>query len=108
MREQPNRPLNDKGQPQCQARVTYYIGNWPHGKQCDYRAKVGEFCKIHDPKKIEQKAAERDAIAAEKWKHRRKEIHGSTFFKALEKIAEGHNDPRGLATEVLEKFHEGG
>jgi hypothetical protein len=34
-------------------------------------------------------------------------MHGRTFYAALKSIAEGRNDAREHATEVLAKFHEG-
>lgn len=67
----------------------------------------GDYCNVHDPEKVAKKEAEREAIAKVSWARRRKEIHGAAFYKALEEIAEGHNDPRALANEVLDKFDNG-
>jgi hypothetical protein len=33
--------------------------------------------------------------------------HGKTFFNALQQIADGHNDARGLAQEVIAEFKKG-
>jgi len=37
---------------------------------------------------------------------RRYEWHGKTFFAAIKQIADGHNDARGLAQEVVDKFEK--
>jgi hypothetical protein len=42
-----------------------------------------------------------------KWNNLRYEFHGREFFSTLVKIAEGHNDPRGLAQSVIDVFQEG-
>jgi hypothetical protein len=34
------------------------------------------------------------------------EAYGSEFFCALVKIADGHNDARGLAQEIVSRFNK--
>jgi hypothetical protein len=42
-----------------------------------------------------------------KWNKERYGYHGRTFYNALKQIADGHSDARGLAQEIIAKFHEG-
>ncbi|MFA5897664.1 MAG: hypothetical protein WC829_00995 [Hyphomicrobium sp.] len=42
-----------------------------------------------------------------KWNSERYQWHGRMFFDALLKIANGHNDARGLAQEVIAEFEKG-
>jgi hypothetical protein len=66
----------------------------------------GAFCKQHSP----DAKAERKAKAAEKWeieKRKWRDQHfGKTFREALEQIEAGHNDPRFVAREVLERWRK--
>lgn len=84
---------------------------WPNDRfpishQCNRKRGFGPeqaFCKQHDPeakKERERKACEN----YEKGIRRQKMMWGREFFDALRKIAEGHNDPRGLAQEVIAPF----
>ena len=108
VRELPNTPfMNDGKKPRCQERVVRYIGNWSTGGQCYRSAAIGDRCKQHDPERVKKKTLERNAIADQKWQHRRKEIHGARFYNALKQIANGHNNPRTLAQGVVNKFEEG-
>lgn len=62
------------------------------------------YCKQHDPeaaKARQDKASEAYRAKVEKWRY---EFFGRTFYEALEQIANGHNDARGLAQEVIAKF----
>lgn len=67
----------------------------------------GAYCKQHDPAVAEARKAAVDARDKAKWNAARYGTHGRTFFNALLKIAEGHNDARGLAQEVLATFKAG-
>jgi len=90
----------------CQKDVMRYIGNWPKSGQCEFAAKDGtDFCKIHHPDAEAKRDAEVKARYDVQWAKRRKEIHGASFFAVLEKIAAGHNDPRTLAQEAIDKFN---
>lgn len=99
---------NTRGQPadlnRCCEEVTFYIGSWPHNKQCSRKrghGPEGAYCKQHNP---ETQKIRRDASYA-KWLegHKREmvKMYGPTFLKALELIAEGHNDPRTLARDTI-------
>lgn len=67
------------------------------------------YCSVHDPVKV----AERQRKRKEKWdaeraaevaKRKAKEAErdlGKRAVEALRRIADGHNDPRSLAQEVL-------
>lgn len=80
---------------------------WPRYRQCRRKRGFGPddaYCKQHDPDAValrRRKADERAIVANRKWLL---EANGEYFFKALEKIAAGHNDPRGLAKEIVERF----
>lgn len=67
----------------------------------------GAYCKQHDPEAVKARREATDAKQREKWNVKRYEIHGRTFFEALEKIAAGHNDARGLAQAVIDTFRDG-
>ncbi len=101
------------GSMRCMERVSYYVGNWPCSKQCDRKAVVTEdrgdgkevhFCKQHsteEEKKRDAKRAVKEDASTKKWKH---EVYGSSAIARLRAIAEGHNDPRTLAKEFMEKL----
>lgn len=94
----------------CCAEVTVYIGNWPQRYQCKWKRGHGPdqaYCKTHDPAKVEARRAAADARYNEKYNKERVNIHGGAFLKALQEIADGHNDARGLAREVIDRFNAG-
>ena len=90
------------GRPRCFETVHYYVSNWPHTKQCSRAAKVGDYCKQHDPCTVAKRRAKADAKYEAAWQVRRKEIRGPKMFEALKEIADGHNNPRLLAWETIE------
>jgi len=94
----------------CCEEVTRYIGNWPTSGQCARKRGHGPgeaYCKQHVPEAVKARTkAAYDKDTAD-WNKRRYEMHGRTFYAALKSIAEGRNDAREHATEVLAKFHEG-
>lgn len=67
----------------------------------------GAYCKQHDPAAKKSRQAASEARWNQKWNTERYQIHGRTFFDALVKIADGHNDARGLAQEVIATFKNG-
>lgn len=83
---------------------------WPKRHQCSRKrghGPDGAYCKQHDPDAVKSRQSAADAKARAKWNEERYKIHGKTFFDALEKIANGHNDARGLAQEVIATFKDG-
>jgi hypothetical protein len=87
----------------CQAEV--WETRWPRPYQCQRKAVVdGKWCKQHDPAAIEARKKAADARSDAEWQKRRIEIHGKCFYETLKQIAEGHNDPRALAQEMLDQF----
>lgn len=83
---------------------------WPKFYQCAKKrghGPDGAYCKQHDPAAAKARKAAANTRARAKWNESRYETHGRTFFDALLKIAEGHNDARGLAQEVIENFRKG-
>lgn len=94
----------------CCEEVTYYIGGWPKHKQCTRKCghgPMGAYCKQHDPVAVKERQEKANADYRAKANAERYKWYGPTFFKALEEIAAGHNDARGLAQEVIAKFKEG-
>lgn len=94
----------------CCFEVVSYHTNWPSYHQCSRKrghGPDGAYCKQHDPKAVESREAVSKAANAKKWNQERYQWSGRIFFDALLKIAEGHNDARGLAQEVIAKFKEG-
>ena len=95
----------------CCVEVTSYVGRWPKQNQCNRKRGHGPdeaYCKQHDPA---AKAA-RDALLAAKANERhqqwRIEMAGKRFLVVLRQIANGHNDPRTIAAEVIKDFPERG
>lgn len=83
---------------------------WTRWSQCNRprgHGPDGAYCKQHDPEAVKARRAAVDARAKVAWRERRLEWYGSTFFKALVEIANGHNDARGLAQEVVADFEKG-
>lgn len=94
----------------CCEEVTFYIGRWPKNKQCDRKRGYGPdqaYCKQHDPAAVEKRRGAADARYRDAQNKRRYELYGRTFFDALKKIADGHNDPRTLAMDITQKFIDG-
>lgn len=84
--------------------------NWTHFHQCSRKRGFGPdeaYCRQHDPAAVEERRRASDERFTKEMNQRRVQLHGRTFYEALKQIAEGHNDARGLAQEVLGKFHEG-
>lgn len=80
-----------------------------HYYQCTRKRGYGPdeaYCKTHDPAAV----AAREKASLEKYnEERRKErfrFYGKTFFDALKEIADGHNDARGLAQEIITNFEK--
>lgn len=80
---------------------------WSRSGQCNRKrghGPDGAYCKQHDPTAVKARNDAADARGKAQWRVRRYEIHGRRFFEVLKKIAEGHNDARGLAQEVISAF----
>jgi hypothetical protein len=85
-------------------------GGFAHRHQCIRPRGHGpdkEYCKQHDPERVSARQAERERAWKDRTNKERYQWHGREFFGALQKIADGHNDARGLAQDVIAKFHEG-
>lgn len=81
---------------------------WSRHMQCSRprgHGPDGAYCKQHDPEVVKARKAAMDARSKESWNKRMMEVYGKTFFDALVKIAEGHNDARSFAQEVIDKFN---
>jgi len=83
-------------------------GRWPSYHQCSRKASIdGIWCKQHSPAEIERKKQAENIKNEEERQQRMKrdfiEWNGNTFYEALLKISEGHNDPINFAREVLKK-----
>lgn len=90
----------------CKAEVHYYIGNWPHYKQCENKAKPDGYCGTHNPEKVK---AREEAVHKRGEERFRKEVYASCYGRygrvmaeALAKIRDGDNDPRTTARLALE------
>ena len=80
-------------------------GSWPQYNQCTHKnghGPEGAWCKMHDPVARKAKQAARDAKWRSDW-DREKALNNANaaLVPALRAIADGHNDPRALATEVI-------
>lgn len=83
---------------------------WSRQHQC-HRMRgfgpYGAYCKQHDPDAVKAREVASNKRSNNQMNARRYEWYGRTFFDALLKIAEGHNDARGLAQEVIATFKSG-
>jgi hypothetical protein len=94
----------------CCEEVTTYNNGWPSYYQCNRKCGYGPdkaYCKQHDPDAVKARQAALTAKYNEKNNQERYKWHGRSFFKVLEKIANGHNDPRTLARETIDEFMKG-
>jgi hypothetical protein len=82
-------------------------GGYARRYQCQRKRGHGPdeaYCKQHDPDAAKKRQMDSQAKNEIAWQQRRYEISGKRFYDALVKIAEGHNDPRGLAHEIIDDF----
>lgn len=102
---------NPKGHaPDYERCVATVKGAGWHYCQCSKKRGYGPdeaYCKQHDPAVIEARVQKKLERYHQRWNQERYKIHGPTFYAALKKIADGHNDPRTLAKEIIEEFHKG-
>ncbi len=82
----------------------------PGGYQCQRsrgHGPDGAYCKQHDPAAVKARQVASMAKYNAEMNKERYGWHGRQFFNALVKIAEGHNDARGFAQEVIDDFKKG-
>lgn len=94
----------------CCEEVSDSSTRWPLYHQCSKKRGYGPdgaYCKQHDPDVVKAREAANAARATAKWNKQRYEWNGRRFYDALLKIAEGHNDARGLAQEIIDDFKKG-
>ena len=95
----------------CCAEVADTSTGWTRFHQCSRKRGHGPdeaYCKTHDPAAVKAKRDEAQRKYDEKWAKERVKSWGPTFYEALKQIADGHNDARQLAKDVLEKFEPKG
>lgn len=83
-------------------------GRWPSFHQCSRKATVdGAWCKVHSPEYLaEKRRIEREKYETQSKASTRKwffQSKGESFYDALQQIANGHNDARGFAEDVLKR-----
>lgn len=66
----------------------------------------GAYCKQHDPEVVKARNDASNARGKEAWRKRMIEAYGKKFFDTLVKIADGYNDARGLAREIVDSFNK--
>ena len=90
----------------CCAKI--YHATWASSLQCARKnghGPHGAYCKQHDPVAVKAKdEARRAKYKAERDKKERVHVFQSDCIAAIRKIAEGHNDPRGLAQDIIAKM----
>lgn len=94
----------------CCVEVCRPQGGWTYFGQCAKKRGYGPdgaYCKTHDPATVAARQEKANASYKAKSNAERYSWHGRAFYNALKQIAEGHNDARGYAAEVIAKFHEG-
>jgi hypothetical protein len=92
------------GRPRCREAVA---GVWD-SYQCQNPAKFGNYCGVHSAEakaKRAAKQAENDRKNDAKWEaialNRKKAANHDNLVSVLVAIADGHNDPRKLATAAI-------
>jgi hypothetical protein len=93
----------------CCEKVFGSLGS-PGGKQCSKprgHGPDGAYCKQHDPAAVKARQVASSAKYDAQMNEARYGWNGRKFYAALVKIAEGHNDARGLAQEVVDEFKKG-
>ena len=64
------------------------------------------YCKQHDPSAVAARNAIQKAAYEKEMAIHHLKWNGRKVFDALQKIADGHNDPRGLALETIAETAE--
>jgi hypothetical protein len=85
----------------------YSNDRWARASQCQRKRGFGPdlaYCKQHDPVAVEARNKAASAKYNEQYNRERYSWNGRRFFDALQKIADGHNDARGFAQEVITEF----
>lgn len=93
----------------CAEMVSDRDTRWPRFHQCRFKrgyGPEGAFCKIHDPEAKRRRDAEKEARWKREHRARMRGACGPKFLDALRRIADGHNDPRGLAREIVDEFDD--
>jgi hypothetical protein len=93
----------------CCEEVADYSTRFPMYHQCRRKRGFGPdqaYCKQHDPAAKKAREEEQNKKYIEGRNKRMVEWNGPAFLEALRKIADGHNDARGLARETIAKFEE--
>ena len=94
----------------CCEQIYIRMGVGGQFSQCSRKRGHGPdeaYCKTHDPAAVAARAQASTEAYIAKSNGERYRWHGPTFYHALKQIAEGHNDARGLAQQVLADFHAG-
>lgn len=79
----------------------------PGGYQCTRKRGHGPekaYCKLHDPDVVKARRDKSEREYRIKNYANMKRAYGASFLETLRKIAEGHNDPRALASEAVNNF----
>jgi hypothetical protein len=90
----------------CCERIFGALGS-PGGHQCNRKrghGPDGAYCKQHDPEAVKARRIAASARYNAEMNEARYGWNGRKFYAALVEIAEGHNDARGLAQEVIDQF----
>lgn len=82
--------------------------NGMHSYQCSRKnghGPHGAWCKQHDPVAVKAKRDARDAKWSAEWAEKaRQRDFARECQEAIRKIASGHNDPRGLAQDIIDRL----
>jgi hypothetical protein len=82
---------------------------WPSYHQCSRKRGFGPdqaYCRQHDPAAVEERRKAAEERSNQDYNRWWLGVSSPRFRDALKQIAEGHNDPRGLAQEVLAAYEE--
>jgi hypothetical protein len=90
------------------AELVWTNDRWPTCNQCTRKRGHGPdglYCKQHDPAAVQARREEASRAYQEKMDRQNRPFRERVHFRrALEDIANGHNDPMTLAKQVLEEF----
>lgn len=62
------------------------------------------YCKQHDPEAVKARQASQERKYYDEMNKKQSQWHGPKFLAVLRKIADGHNDPRSIAKDVIEEY----
>lgn len=64
------------------------------------------YCKQHDPEAVKGRRSAQERKYYDELNKKQSQWHGPKFLAVLRQIADGHNDPRSIAKEVIDAYEK--